>query len=65
MKNGNIAIVITSFFFYQIWFTFYKQLVNNIKMKNNTQKDYNTRTEPYTLFISDKVINMKKRKNKR
>ena len=34
-------------------------------MENNTQKDYNTRTEPYTLFISDKVINMKKRKNKR
>ena len=34
-------------------------------MKNNTQKDYNTRTEPYTLFIGDKVINMKKLKSKR
>ena len=31
-----------------------------MKMENNTQKDYNTRTEPYTLFISDKVINVKK-----
>ena len=25
-------------FFYQIWFTFYKQQVNKIKMKNNAIK---------------------------
>ena len=34
----KITTISCTLFFYQIWYTFYKQWVNNMKMKNNTQK---------------------------
>ena len=53
------------FFFYQIRYTFYKQQVNNIKMKINMKK-VTTQTLNLTHYLkSDRVIKMKTLKNKR